>query len=270
LRARLVVVDSVTSLDASHAGAVVVSGSHGGLIAARYASAAAVRAAIFNDAGFGLDAAGVAGLDALALAGIAAATVSHASARIGDGADTLESGVVSCVNAPGMNDGVAVGMACRDAARLLCDGPTPRNAPGLLDAPEGRFVLREAASALRAIVAIDSIGLVAPSDAGCILVIGSHGGLHGGDARTALGVDAHAAFFHDAGRGRDDAGTTRLGALARRGLPAGTVDYRTARIGDARSLWRSGVLSCVNAPLAASGVGTGMSIQQAVRLLDAR
>jgi pimeloyl-ACP methyl ester carboxylesterase len=65
MRAAIVVADSVTALDARHAGAVLVSGSHGGLIAARYAAAAGVRAAVFNDAGIGLDDAGIAGLTVL-------------------------------------------------------------------------------------------------------------------------------------------------------------------------------------------------------------
>jgi hypothetical protein len=34
----------------------------------------------------------------------------------------------------------------------------------------------------------------------------------------------------------------RLPVLAARGIPAATVDYRSARIGDARSLWETGVL----------------------------
>ena len=117
-------------------------------------------------------------------------------------------------------------------------------------------------------MALDSIGLVEASDTGCALVIGSHGGLHGGDPRTALPVDARVALFHDAGRGRDDAGTTRLVVLASRGVAAGTVDYRTARIGDARSMWERGVLSCVNAPLASFDVREGMTVQQALRRLD--
>ena len=62
MRAAIVVADSVTALGARHEGAVLVSGSHGGLIAARYAAAAGVRAAVFNDAGIGLDDAGIMGL----------------------------------------------------------------------------------------------------------------------------------------------------------------------------------------------------------------
>jgi len=79
----------------------------------------------------------------------------------------------------------------------------------------------------------DSVTALSTAHAGCVLVAGSHGG----NPESALPVDARAAFFHDAGIGIDEAGTTRLPALAMRGMPAGTVDYRSARIGDARSLW---------------------------------
>jgi hypothetical protein len=268
VRAAIVLVDSVTTLDTTHAGAVVVTGSHGGLIAARYASAAAVRAVVFNDAGGGLDDAGVAGVHALASIGIAAAAVSNDSARIGDAADTLANGIVSRANARASACGVRRGMRCADAVELLRAASEHARFPKTLPAAEGRWPIRPADHHLRAIVALDSIGLVEPSDAGCVLVIGSHGALHGGDPRTALGVDAHAAFFHDAGRGRDDAGTTRLRALAARGIASGAIGHRSARIGDARSMWHSGVLSCVNSPLASQGVREGMTLQQAVRLLD--
>jgi hypothetical protein len=42
------------------------------------------------------------------------------------------------------------------------------------------------------------------------------------------------------------------------------VDGSTARIGDGRSLWDSGVLSFVNAPAAALGARPGMRVQDFV------
>jgi len=116
------------------------------------------------------------------------------------------------------------------------------------------------------VIGLDSIGLVLPDDAGAILVIGSHGALHGGDPASALEVAARAAFFHDAGGGKDGAGYSRLPVLAARGVPAATVDHRTARIGDAHSLWATGVLSQVNAPMLRAGAMIGMRVQDAVRL----
>lgn len=257
--------DSVTALNATHAGCVLVTGSHGGEIAARYAVRARVRAAIFNDAGIGCDEAGVAGLAWLAQHGIAAAAVAHDSARIGDAADSHASGRISRANAPARACGVAIGQACAEAARRLAQAPwVVIKLPPLAHA-DGRFVL--SADAARAIVGLDSIGLARDDDAGRVLVIGSHGGLHGGDPASALRVAARAAFFHDAGIGKDEAGTTRLPALDARGIPAATIDHRSARIGDARSLWATGVLSRVNAALARQGVAPGEHVRAVAQRL---
>ena len=91
-------VDSITELTADDAGCLAVSGSHGGVSAARYALVARPLLSIFNDAGVGKDSAGVAGLDLLQQAGLAACAVAHTSARIGEAASTLASGEISHLN----------------------------------------------------------------------------------------------------------------------------------------------------------------------------
>ena len=244
--------DSVTELDARHRGAVLVAGSHGGRIAAYYASRAGVHAVILNDAGIGKDEAGISGLAALEALGMAAAVVSHVSARIGDGADTLARGVVSRVNAVAAACGVASGMSAKEAAERLRSAPQPH---GELDKPgEGRCRLCEG------IWALDSVGLARPEDAGRALVFGSHGALHGGRIETALPVAARAAAFHDAGAKRED--LTRLPVLEARGIPAVTVSTASARIGDARSMWETGAISFANAPAAALGARLGQPLAE--------
>jgi hypothetical protein len=246
----LLTADSVTELDARHRGAVLVAGSHGGRIAAYYASRAGVHAVILNDAGIGKEEAGVAGIAALEGVGMAAAAADCATARIGDGADALARGVVSRVNRLAAACGVVPGMPVRDAAVLLTRAPQPR---GVLASPgEGRFRLRAAPPE---IWALDSVGLALPEDAGRILIFGSHGALHGGRVDSALPVPAKAAAFHDAGAREAD--MTRLPALATRGIPAVTVSAASARIGEARSMWDSGLISYVNAPAAARGAQPG-------------
>jgi hypothetical protein len=266
--APIVVADSVTALPAHARGAVLVTGSHGGLVAARYASSAGVRAAIFNDAGRGKDDAGIAGVVALDDAGMAAAAIAHTSARIADAADTLARGVLSFANARAAALGLVVGMRCDEAAERLRAAPAPTAA---LPAPrESRVTLAAADRAHAAIVGLDSIGAVEPGDAAAVLVIGSHGALHGGAPATALRVDAPGAFFHDAGGGCEEAGYTRLPVLAARGIAAATVGHRSARIGDARSLWDTGTLSRVNAAAAARGLRVGMRVDEAARRLARR
>ena len=264
----IVVADSVTALGADARGVVLVSGSHGGLVAAQYASAAGVRAAIFNDAGFGLDDAGIAGVRALDDVGMAAAAVAHTSSRIADGGDTLARGVVSFANAHAAALGVAAGMPCRDAAERLRAGVMPTGALSI--GRDARHVLDAGNAHATAIVGLDSIGSVHADDAGRVLVIGSHGALHGGAPSSALGVDAGGALFHDAGGGRDGAGYTRLPVLDARGMPAATVAHTSARIGDAGSMWANGTLSRVNGAAAARGLSIGMRAADAARALARR
>ncbi len=87
----------------------MVSGSHGGLSAGRFALAAAPRLAVFNDAGVGKDGAGIAALALLQAHGVAACTVAHDSARIGEAASTFDDGVISHVNAAAASVGMAPG-----------------------------------------------------------------------------------------------------------------------------------------------------------------
>ena len=248
----------MTELGATARGAVLVAGSHAGRIAAAYASKAGVHAVILNDAAVGKDGAGISGLAALADLGMAAAAVSHETARIGDGADTLARGVVSHANAVAAACGVVPGMTAREAAGLLGQAPAPH---GTFDSPgEGRYLLR---AAVPQIWALDSVGLARPEDAGRILVIGSHGALHGGRAGSALPVPARAAAFHDAGAAAQ--AMTRLPALAERGIPAVTVSAASARIGDARSMWETGVVSHANAPAAERGARAGATLAAFLR-----
>ena len=251
----IVAAESTTQLAPEVRGAVLVVGSHGGIIAAYLAASAGARAVVFNDAGVGRDAAGIAGLAYLERIGTAAATVAHTSARIGDGADGLERGVVSHVNALAAALGVVAGMRCRTAAERLRAAPLPHSAPPPYS--EGRFLLQPGPAE---VWGLDSIGKLVADDAGRVLVIGSHAALHGGRPESALGVAAHAAVFHDAGVGA--AGVTRLPALADRGIPAAAVDGMTARIGDARSLWETGVLAHLNAPAAVRGARVGMNARE--------
>ena len=95
---QVVLLDTVTAVEPRHAGAVVVTGSHGGASVVRYARSVAARLYVFNDAGVGKDEAGVAALAELERDGIAAATVAHDSARIGEARDAYDHGVVSRVN----------------------------------------------------------------------------------------------------------------------------------------------------------------------------
>jgi hypothetical protein len=116
---RVLLVDSITELNAADAAEWVVSGSHGGLSAATYALQQPLALVIFNDAGVGKDDAGIAALACLQAAGRAAATVAHTSARIGDAEDAWAHGVLSHVNAAAAALGLAAGQRLRDVVAAL-------------------------------------------------------------------------------------------------------------------------------------------------------
>jgi hypothetical protein len=115
---QLVLLDSVTQVEASHTGCLVVTGSHGGASVVPYARAVRAWLYVFNDAGVGKDDAGIAALDLLQADGIAAVTVAHTSARIGEAADSWNNGVVSRLN--GAATALGLRTASMLAAQLLC------------------------------------------------------------------------------------------------------------------------------------------------------
>ena len=262
VRPGIFVADSVTGLGPEVAGNVVIAGSHCGAYAAYLAARARVGAVILNDAGIGLDQAGIAGLAYLERIGIPAAAIGNDSARIGDGADTAARGVLAHVNAGAQALGCAAGQTALDAA-LRLQAKARAAAVDVPEVIEGRHPI-DAAGGIE-VVGLDSASLIEDRDAMRIVITASHGALLGGDPDSALRAGARAAFFNDAGVGRDRAGISRLPELDRRGVIAATVSHWTARIGDSRSSWRTGVLSHVNQAARSAGAKPGMRLSDFIR-----
>lgn len=258
--------DSVTHLTAAHRGRAVLCASHGGGYAGYYAARMGVGAVILNDAGIGRERAGVAGLDLLQGAGVPAATCAHVSGRIGDGADMLAHGVLSCVNDRASALGVTQGMSCKAALARLASAPLAPAHP-IAAQDEARFELRAIHGI--GVVAIDSNALVLPADVGRIVVTGSHGGLLGGRADTAIKYDVAAAIYNDAGIGKDGAGISRLPALDARGIAGACVSAFSARVGDARSTLEHGYISALNETAARHGGAIGQSCRDFVAAVAA-
>jgi hypothetical protein len=255
---------SVTKLDARHRDAVLVAGSHGGVFAGFLAAKAGVRAVILNDAGVGRDQAGISSLPYLEKIGMAAATVGHMSARIGEGIDMMARGIITHANAVAARVGVRAGQSCAEAAERLTEAPAATAPPPPYE--EARFLIQGGQAGEPEVWGLDSVSLVEPVDKNRILVIGSHGGILAGKPETAMKHDALAAVFNDAGVGADGAALTRLPPLDARGIAAVTVDCMTARIGDARSTWDTGIVSHANESAAKMGARPGMTTQDFVRL----
>lgn len=112
--ARLVLLDSNGLVTPADTGAIVVTGSHGGLLGGRPETAckADVSALVCNDAGGGYENAGMSRLPALQARNIAGACVSASSARIGEARSTYDDGVISAVNEAATARGGFVGQSC--------------------------------------------------------------------------------------------------------------------------------------------------------------
>ena len=248
---------SITDVRPDHAGAVALTGSHGGLYPAVVASRANLRAAIFNDAGGGLEGAGVAGVLRLADAGFAAAAADCMSARIGDAEDMLAHGRISVVNSVAAALGLQQGQDVAEALERLVAAPAPT---ALLD-PVAEARRSVTLPKGLTVSLLDSASMVGPADTGTVVVTGSHGGLIGGDPARALKAAARLAVFNDAGGGKDGVGFGRLPALETRGIAALTVAHDSARIGDAGSAMDTGVISAANAPARALGAAPGQPLR---------
>ena len=111
--------DSITKVTKEDEGAYIVAASHGGASSGEFALEVPLGAVIFNDAGVGKENAGIVALGMLEQRGVPAATVSHETARIGDAQDMWDNGVISHVNRPAQERGLAPGKRLQDVLRSL-------------------------------------------------------------------------------------------------------------------------------------------------------
>jgi uncharacterized protein YunC (DUF1805 family) len=240
---------------------VVVSGSHGGKAAAIFAVQKALKGAIFNDAGVGKERAGIAGLDILEDYGISGACVDASTAGIGQGAETMQ-GVVSHFNRLAQGAGVKAGMKAAAAAELMARADnTPRVEAGLTPPEEQETIIMKCPDG-KLVVCLDSNSMVKPEHGEAIILTGSHGGLVGD--QKAVKHPVLAAFYNDAGVGKDRAGISRLGWLEKHGIIGVTVSAGSARIGIGLDTYESGRVSYLNRLASLLGIKENMSAKDAV------
>lgn len=258
-----VLLDSITDARETHRDRVGISGSHGGLYAAACASRAGLRAVVLNDAGRGLDDAGVAGVAALDRVAMAGATVSFRSAEIGSARESLDCGMLSYVNRTAHALGLREGLPAAAAVAYLTRADLPE---GMLDkVEEARW--DEPMGDAPAVLCADSAALITPADEGRIIVTGSHGGLVGGDPARACKARARLVAFNDAGGGKNGIGLSRLPALEEQGVAAVTLDCFSCRIGEARSGLETGIVSHANGPAQDMGLSAGHCLKPQLRRL---
>jgi hypothetical protein len=122
----IVLMDSASLVRPEDEGQIVVTASHGALVGGKAQMALQVHAfaAVYNDAGVGIDRAGISRLPALDDMGIAGVTVSVQSARIGDAQSAYHDGVISHVNETARRLGASPGEPLKP--RLLQWAELPR------------------------------------------------------------------------------------------------------------------------------------------------
>lgn len=265
---RIYTASSSATAPAECAGHVLISGSYAGEYNVFHAGKRGIRGVVLNDAGVGRDGAGIRGLAYLDRVGLPGATADANTCHIGDGEHMHAVGIISHVNESARRYGCAVGQSVKECAERMMAAP-------IIDVPMppirggGRYVLREVPGELR-VIALDAAPMLESSDAGSIVVTGSHAALFRGKPDGLIQPDVYAIFFSDAGVGLDDAGVTRLPLLDERRIVAGAASAQSAAIGDARSIYADGILSRVNAMAAAAGATPGMRIREFIEVLIAR
>ena len=122
---RIVLLDSAALVEDGDKGQIIVTGSHGALAGRDPRMALRVDgfAAVFNDAGFGADNAGVGRLEALDAREIAASTVAAATARIGEAASSFHHGVISAADNTALKLGAKIDARASDLLRAWADRP---------------------------------------------------------------------------------------------------------------------------------------------------
>lgn len=263
-RGRILCMDSVGYVDGRNdVMDVLICGSHGAPCATQLAVWTRPRGLFCHDAGIGKEDGGVAGLRLLQEYLIPGAMVDGASARISDGRDMYETGVISRANRAAERLGVTAGMATRDAAMaLLRQNPVP-DPPAkrqllLADGPQGR------------VFGLDTVKYADRRIEGGVLCMGSHAARAMADYVEDLGFPLAGVITNDAGIGKDGAGIAGLGELDALKTPAAAVSCASARVGSARGTYFDGVVSACNATAEAVGIGVGTRATDAAARMLAR
>lgn len=264
------ILGSITHLPAGERNLHVCTGSHGGVVVARAALKAGVRSLICHDAGVGLEEAGIGGLDILNNAGVPAASVDYLTARIGDAEDMIRRGEISFANATAQALGVVPGMPVNQAlenlvAEVRC---FPERAIGGKEVVFERCLLEpDVVTPTTPVWLLDSASSIRAEDAGTIVITGSHGGLPSGNAGNAIKARVLLAAFNDAGIGIDRAGVARLQVLDHDNIAAICVNALSARIGEGRSTYETGIISVANQAAIRLGARIAMSVRELVAML---
>ena len=258
-RGRIVAMDSVGHVDhRNDVSDVLICGSHGAPCATQLLVWCRPRGVFIHDAGIGLGEGGVNGLKLLESYLIPGAAVDGNSARISDGRDMYENGIVSRVNGSAVLMGVEKGMTVREAAQILLDrNPAFR--------PPARRQIKVHSDELGSVYALDTVKYADSRIAGGVLCMGSHAARAMADYVEEMDYRLAGVITNDAGPSKDRSGIAGLAQLDRIRTPAAAVACASARVGDACSTYFDGRISALNETAAAAGVTIGEPASAAAR-----
>lgn len=260
-RGRILAMDSVGHVDARNdVSDVLICGSHGAPCATQLLAWCRPRGVFIHDAGIGLGDGGVNGLKLLEEFMIPGASVDGNSARISDGVDMYENGLVSRTNLSAELMGVRKGMLVREAAQLLLD-----NNPAIR--PPARRQVRVHSDELGSVYALDTVKYADSRIAGGVLCMGSHAARAMADYVEEMSYRLAGVITNDAGPSKDQSGIQGLAQLDRIAMPAASVSSRTARVGDAVSTYSTGTISFLNETARKIGISEGLTAREAARLM---
>lgn len=242
---------------------VVLGASFAGAPTAAMPMRPGVKAWIAHEGGPGKDNAGSSGLALADRYGVPAAAIATMEAGLSDGM-SLVTGHVQRVNDAAAALGVRVGMTGGEAGKLMLKAPSgrPLNFDGIVDesvhevhsTPDGKIF---------AVWSFSRVQGEHPKDVFCVA---SHGGKV--MAQYALRARPRGLIANDAGIGLNRTGVSGLDAVEELcSIPAATVSTDSARIGDALSTYRDGVISAANKSALELGVKEGMSAHDAAFLM---
>ena len=114
-------------------------------------------------------------------------------------------------------------------------------------------------------VLMDSISYVDTDNQKDIIISGSHGGTS--SAGYGLDVKVGAAFFNDAGVGKNRSGISGLNLLQHAGIIGIAVSHETAEIANGKDTYENGIVCFINERAENAGIKVGMTVKESVNIL---
>jgi uncharacterized protein YunC (DUF1805 family) len=269
----VVLLDSLGDIHTDNTCPILICGSHCGDNGtfARKLKNCAVQAVFLNNAGIGKNNAGISGLGFYDAANIMACAVSHNSAEIGVSQDTWENGIITHLSLQAEAAGIQIGDSVQEAVAKINPILKPCTpSASVADDSTGNSkaeLTKQKQIQLKgvAITIADSITFLNADNAGDILVCGSHGGVSAGHYAEKLQLKA--AFFNDAGIGKNNAGIKSLDSLSDLGILACTVDCMSAEIFNAEDALENGIISVCNQLAKDKNIREKMTVKEALMLI---